>query len=718
MAVLNKIRQRSLFLILIIALALFAFVLTDLFRNSDALFGQSQDVVATVNGDEIGRQNFMMMVENAQRNQGPNSTSTQTMNRIYEQEVRKLILEDRFEELGLSVEEEQMKDLLKQNFSSYPDFQNQDGIFDEAKLTEFIANLKAIRNTPQNAAPLGNFQITYDQWISNEKAIAQRANEQTYYNMIKAGVNATLVEGKVNYIMENETVDLKYAYIPYTSIADSLVEVSKSDIVAFMKKQEEKYKVDETRDIVYVEFKEEPTLEDENQIKNDLIKLIDDRQEFNKVTKNTETVAGFKNTKDVEEFVNSNSDIKYIDRFLKKSALPQSIADTIFKLNVGDIYGPYKEEGYFKLTKLVATKALPDSVKTRHILIPYLGAASSQGVTRSKEEAKTLADSLANVVKTDRSKFSDLAKDFSSDPGSKDNGGEYDYHPYNQMVPEFNDFEFENKVGDVGVVETVYGYHIIEILGQKGSSNVVKVATIAHKIEPSEETIDNVFNTTSKFEVAVQDAYFEDVAKENGYTVKPVTLKELDENIPGLGSQRTIVRWAYEDGTKVGDYKRFSIPSGGYAVVQLVNIKKAGLMAPEDVSPAVITEIRNEKKAKLIREKISGTTVEEVAKNSGVPTRNAASVNMSNPTLSGAGREPKVVGYAFGMKEGEVSQPIDGVKGVFVLEVSKKTPAPELNNYQPSANRLSATRSSSVITKAYNALKEAADIEDNRAMFY
>lgn len=717
MAVLNKIRQRSLFLILIIALALFAFVLSDLFRNSNA-FGQSQDVVATVNGDEIGRQNFMLMVENAQRSQGPGVSSTQTMNRIYEQEVRKLILEDCFEDLGLTVESDQMKDLLKQNFSSYPDFQNEDGIFDEAKLTAFIANLKAIRNTPQNAAPLGNFQITYDQWISNEKAIAERAKEQTYYNMIKAGINATLVEGEANYVMENETVDLKFAYIPYTTIADSLVEVSKSEIVAFMKKQEEKYKVDETRDIVYVEFKEEPTLEDENQIKNDLIKLIDDRQEFNQATKNTETVAGFKNTKNVEEFVNANSDIKYVDRFLKKSALPESIADTIFKMNVGDIYGPYKEDGYFKLSKLVARKTLPDSVKTRHILVPYVGVAGSQGVTRTKEDAKKLADSLAAVVKADRSKFSDLAKEFSSDPGSKDNGGEYDYHPYNQMVPEFNDFEFENEVGDIDVVETVYGYHIIEILGQKGSSNVVKVATIARTIEPSEETIDNVFNTTSKFEVAVQDAYFEDVAKEKGYTVKPVTIKQLDENIPGLGSQRTIVRWAFEDDTKVGDFKRFSIPSGGYAVVQLVDINKAGLMAPEDAPVTVISEIRNEKKAKLIREKISGTTVDDIAKNAGVPVRSASLVSMNAPTLSGAGREPKVVGYAFGLDEGEVSKPIDGVKGVFVVEVTKKTPAPKLNNYQANANRLTAQRSSTVITKAYEALKEAADIEDNRAMFY
>ena len=129
-----------------------------------------------------------------------------------------------------------------------------------------------------------------------------------------------------------------------------------------------------------------------------------------------------------------------------KSSLPKAYQDVIFDLGVGENHGPYKDAGYFKLTKVVAEKNLPDSAKVRHILVPFAGASSAQAdVTRTESQAKSLADSLFKVVKRNRSKFESLVTDFSSDQGSVANGGEYDYHPYNTMVKPFNDFEFEGQ---------------------------------------------------------------------------------------------------------------------------------------------------------------------------------------------------------------------------------------------------------------------------------
>jgi peptidyl-prolyl cis-trans isomerase D len=250
-------------------------------------------------------------------------------------------------------------------------------------------------------------------------------------------------------------------------------------------------------------------------------------------------------------------------------------------------------------------------------------------------------------------------------------------------------------------------------------ARALKIATIARKIEPSVITINDLFNTTQKFEIDIQDEDFQEVATKNNYEVRPVnTIKELQESIPGLGSQRAIVRWAFEDATKTGDYKRFSVPTGGYVVVQLAANNKKGLMSVENASVTAIPEIRKEKKAKLIREKIKATTVDEVANNQNVSTSTAAAINMKTPTLSGAGQEPKIVGAAFGLKQGQTSKLIDGNKGVFILEVTKVTEAPKLENYQANTNRLSTARVNSAQTKIYNALKEAADIEDNRAIFY
>ena len=719
MAILNKIRQRSLFLILIIGLALFSFVLSGLFdtNNSGSLFGGPQDIVATVNGKDINREEFMSRVEMMQRQLGPNATSTQAMNNVYDQEIRKIVLETQFEDLGLNVEQDQMRDLIKTSFSSFPEFNNEAGIFDEAKLNEFIANLKA--TSPQRS-PIGNTAINYEEWVNNEQSIAFSAMQQTYFNLIKAGINATLVEGEIDYEMENKLIDIKYALVPYTSIADSLVEVTKSDISKYINENKKKYETEASRDINFVQFNEVASAEDEEEIKTSLLSLLDDSVVYNTETKTNDTVPGFKSTNDVENFVNGNSDVEYNGSFRFKSGFPTVIADTIFKLNVGEIYGPYKDGSSFKLSKIVAETQMPDSVKVRHILIPFIGSNSADpSVTRTDEQAKKLADSLLSVVKSNRSKFPELVTAFSSDQGSIQNGGEYDFHPYNTMIKPFNDFEFEKNKGDLGVVKTIFGYHILEILDQKNKDRAIKVATIARTIEPSEKTINELFNTTQKFEIAIQDEDFQEVATKNNYEVKPVnTIKELQESIPGLGSQRSIVRWAFEEGTKVGDYKRFSIPTGGYVVVQLSAINNKGLMSVENASVTAIPEIRKEKKSKQIREKITATTVDDVAKNQNVSVSTAAAINMKSPTLAGAGQEPRVVGTAFGLKQGETSKLIDGNKGIFIIEVTNVTEAPKLENYQANANRLSTIRVNGAQTKVYNALKNVSEIEDNRAKFY
>ncbi|WP_242085574.1 peptidylprolyl isomerase [Aestuariivivens sediminis] len=713
MAVLNKIRQRSLFLILIIALALFSFVLADLFRNSDALTSKSQNIVATINGKDITREDFLQKVEVAQRQAGPNATNTQVVNRIWDQEVRKAVMESQYEALGISIEKDKMRDLIKTALATNPEFLNEAGIFDENKLNEFIANLKEIAPQPGffNGQP-----ITYSDWTNYEQSLATNALQQNYYNLVKAGLTGTLAEGELDHNLEGHKVDIKYVQVPYTAIPDSTVAVSKSDISAYIKAHKKQYEVDESRDIRYVEFKEEATLEDEEAIKAELNmylngRLVDD-------TGRKDTIVAFSQVKNHAQYINTiaGSNEKYEERFVFKNSLPTPYADSIYNLNVGEVFGPYKHDGQFKLTKLIAEKNIPDSAKVRHILIPFLGARSAApDIIQTEAEAKATADSLLTILKKDRSKFPEFVEEFSSDQGSVQNEGRYDWHPYNTMVPEFNDFEFEGEVGDLGVVKTVFGFHIIEIEGQKDKKRAVNVGTISKKIEPSEATINKVFRDASKFEVEVDKKDFQEVATESKYTVRPINgIKVLDENITGIGSQRQIVRWAFEDESKVGDIKRFTI-SSGYAIVQLVAKHDKGLMAVEDASASVLPLIRKEKKAQIIKDRISATTLEDVAAAENTNVRTASAITMKTPTISGAGREPLVVGTAFGLDEGETSGLIEGEKGVYMIQVTKVTPAVALDNYQAAANRVEQRKTGAVTTKVYNALKAAAVIEDNRA---
>lgn len=715
MAILNKIRQRSLTLILVIAMALFSFVLADLFRNQDG-FDKSQSVIAIINGEDVDRGEFMSKVEIAQRQSQNNQTTTQIMNRVWDQEVRSKVMQSQYEALGLSVERDYMRDLIKQNLASFEEFKNEAGLFDEEKLNEFIANLKAI--APETTT-LNGSAINYESWTNFEKNVAINGVQRTYFNMVKAGIVGTLTEGELNYKLDNDKVDVQYIQLPYALIPDSLVSVKKSEIKSYIKAHPSKYEVKATRDIAIVHFKEAPSVEDEQAIENKLKALIEDGSEYNATTKSNVTVVGFKNTTENELFVNANSAQKYNDAFVFKSALPKNIADLVYDMNVGEVYGPYKEGDFFKISKLVATKSIADSAKVRHILVPFIGGVRADAsVTKTDLQAKATADSIYAVLKVNRSKFKSLLS-LSSDKVSNENDGEIEFAYNSPFAPEFKTFSFENPKGSLGVVKTDFGYHVIEILSQGKKEKAVKVATIAQEIEASEATIDEVFNKKSKFEIAVAGADFDAVAAENNYSVAPLNgVKELDEMIPNLGSQRAIVRWAFEDGTDAGDIKSFNISGGGYVVVKLVSVNAAGSMSIEKASITALPEIKKAKKAELLIARNKATTLEALSEAEGQSVKTSLALTMKSPTLSGAGQEPLVVGTAFGLSEGETSPLLVGDSGVFMVKVTKATPADPLPNYQAAANRVGTSKSTVVNTKLYNALKAAAEIEDYRANFY
>ena len=715
MAVLNKIRQRSIFLIIIIALALFSFIIGDIFTNMGSA-DKSQNVVATVNGDDIERGAFMNQVENIQRQSGGSVTNTQAMNRVWDQEVRNKVMQTQYDALGISIERDYMRQLLKQNLGSLEEFKNEAGLFDEDKLNEFIANLKAIapETTTLNGSP-----VNYKAWTDFEQTISQTGVQQTYFNLVKAGVIGTLTEGELDYQLENDKADLKYVQIPFSSIPDSVLKIKKSDIKNYIKKHSKKYEVEASRDLVYVQFKEQASLEDEQAIQAELSALVDDKVEFNEAAKANETVIGFKNSSDANAFVNANSSVKYNNNFVFESSLPKADLKAMVSLGVNDVYGPYKEGDSYKLSKLVAKKMISDSTKVRHILIPFVGGVRvDPSVTSTDAQAKAQADSIYKVLKSNRSKFNSLLV-LSSDKVSNEKDGVIEFAYTDGFAEEFKAYSFENPKGSLGVVKTDFGYHVIEILSQGPKQQAYKIATIVQEIEPSVKTIDDVFKNKSKFEIAIAKSDFNEVSDQANYKTMPVSsIKELDESIPGIGMQRAIVRWSFEDGTEVGDFKSFNISGGGFVVAKITAVNEKGLMSVEKASVTALPEIRKEKKAALIIGRISATTLDAIASEEGQTVKTAISVNMKNPTLSGAGREPKVIGTVFGLTEGATSKLVVGLNGVYAVQLTKLTTASELPNYQAAANRVGQAKSNAVNSKLYTALKDAAEIEDNRASFY
>ena len=720
MAVLGKIRALGpVALISVIGLALFAFVfstgsgtVTDVFKADE--FNQSR--VAVVNGIEMDRTDFMQKVDNLEKQNRGSRSSIQAMNSIWNSELRKLVLQSEYEKIGLQIEREMMRDFLKTNLAAFEDFQNENGDFDESKLNQFILNLKEI--SPETMELQGSL-VNYQSWNNFEDNIGKLGIEEIYYKLIDAGINTALFEGEEDYFNSNDVVDFKYVKIPFTNVADSEIKVSKSEVNNYISENKSNYSSDPSRDLIFVQFEEKPSELDKLESKTTIIELLEDREEYDFDSQKNITFQGFKNTKNNEEFLNINSAIKFFDSYVFKSSLSKSIADKIYELNPGEVYGPYSEDGFIKATKLIDTKFIADSAKVRHILIPYLGSfRSGPNVTKSKDQAKKTADSIFRVLSRSRGKFNSLLS-LSSDEVSNENDGVIEFAYIDGFAPEFRDFSFEKRVGSIDVVETDFGFHIIEILSQGKKQKAVKVGNLALKVEPSERTQDSIYNVASKFEIAVSEDNFRDYSKENNIKVNPVNnIGELDENIPMLGQQRSIVRWAYDENTETGDIKRFSLQNGGYVIAMLTSINDQGMMSYEKSSITALPKVKNQKKAEKIIKNISSSNLDEIASQNNVEVQTALSVNLNNPVISGVGNEPSVVGYAMGLSKDVTSSAIIGNSGVFYIYVTDRRKASSLENYQNMINMISSTRSTNVRTKSYTALKDKADIEDFRSTFY
>ena len=685
MAVLSKIRQRSFFLIIIIALALFSFVLADVIQSGT--FSAGANDVGSVNGTDIEAQQFMQSVANIEK-QGQGTSSTQAMNSAWEQEVRRIILTEEFDKLGLKVGNEQLINVIKQNpsLSQNPQFLNAAGQFDENKFKE---SLKGIKNAPD--------QTQWLQWKEFEKNIEIYAVEQMYNTMIKSGVYTTKAEGKFQYKLENDKVDFDFVTVGFSTINDDQVKVSDAEIIDFMKKSPKKYKSDNTTNVDFVLVENKPSKEDEQAM---LTSIGDVKVKFDSVA-------------NVGEFVNANSDIKFDSTYVAKKDLPIEHQEALFNLPVGAVYGPYVANGSQCISRMIARKGNA-SAKASHILIAYKGAERSPA-TRTKEEAQALANDLLTQAKANPGNFAMLAMTNSDDPGSKNNGGEYDNITPGQMTPKFNDFVFNNAAGTIGVVETEFGFHVMKV---SEKYEAVLMGTVVQKIQPSEATIDAIYTKASKLEAdANENSDFAALAKKVGLEVIPATnLKGFDEYVQGVGAQREIVRWSFNEDTEIGDVRRFEVPQG-FVIAKLKDKNTSGLL-PIDVAKQTVEPIlKNQKRAEIIKKKMSGASLEAVAQKSGATVQPAIGVSMKSPVLPNIGNEPKVVGKAFGLAAGKTSEIIEGNSGMFMVRAKAVTKAPEVPSYATYITQDRTQNQSYATSKAYTALKDKAEIKDNRANF-
>jgi peptidyl-prolyl cis-trans isomerase D len=687
MAILAKIRQRSVLLISVIALSLFAFVAQDLFRKGN--FSQASKDIGSVNGENILYQTFNEKVNNIEKS-GRGTSNIQAVNQVWDQEVSIALVNAEIKKLGIRAGEKQIVDGLKnnQNIGGNKTFQDDKGVFSLAKFQEYFKSNS------------GNEEL----YKTAQTEAAANAKIQIYFAMLKGGFNTTKADGKAKYEMETNKVTFDYVTVPFSSIKDDKIKVSNDELITFMKTNEKKYKADESREINYVLVEDKPSATDEQEMKNQLNELL--------TGKSGDSVGGFNTTSNPIAFVNENSDTPYDSTFVAKKDLPAAVAEQLYNLAAGQSFGPYMNGKLYSVSKSLGRKSGIEA-KASHILISYEGTqVPNKKEKRTKEQAQAKANELFAQIQANPSSFM-MSAFTASDDSSSQQGGDLGYFKPGSMVKPFNDFVFNNAVGKIGLVETDFGFHIINITDKQDG---VRLATLSRKISASEKTSETIYTQATTFEMKANDKTFEAAAKELKLTIAPVVkFKALDENVGALGNQRQIVRWAFSNEAKVGEIKRFDIANVGQVIAKVTKINPKGLLSIEDAKIQVEPILRNKKKAEMIKAKLKGT-LESMAAANATTVQLATDLTMANAAIPNAGQEYKVVGTAFGTLPNKTSGSIDGNSGVYVVRTKTVTKAPKALDLKPFIAKVKS-QNSNASNGVMTALKSDADIEDNRPNF-
>lgn len=693
MAVLGKIREKSMLLIVIIALGLFAFVVDPTTIINLVSGTQNKDYIGKVDGETIDRIEFANEVNfNRTYRYRPGTANNIIVNALWDQKVSGILFGEQMDKLGISIESDELRDVIIQSSQSNPMFQTE-GVFDESLLNNWIAQRK---------------EQDLQAWIAEEENYSKQQREFTFYNLVRAGIGATEKDGEQKYRLENDQVTMRFAQAKFASIADSLVNVSNEEIVAYMNKNYDKFEIDAGTDIKYVLFKDDPSAEDQAKARAELDEIV---ELFKKDS-----------VSNAAEFVRLESSIPYDSVYKLQAQVFEPIRDSIFTMEIGELTDVYTQNEFIQVSKVTGFQDY-ETRKTSQVIISHKDATNvPEGVNRTKEEAEQLANELMRDIKNGTKEFDAVAKELSADPGAQSRGADFGLQPKEFTKEELREFVFENgKLDEFKVIESDLGYHVVKITEIKMEKKV-QLATVAKKVEAGKDTLDKLYRDAQSFEIDAdkEGANFDQLAQEKSLQVGVVNnMGELAERLTGVeGDHRGIVRWTYDEANAIGDVERFDYPNG-HIVVQLVDRRAKGLPSVDKASINILPILRNEKKAAIIRERSAGAiSVDDFAQKNNTNVQVGTPVSMNAPQLTGAGTEAKVVGTAFGMNEGQTSGMIDGKTGVFMIEVTKLTPAPDQTSYKKFADETTRQNNQALLAKIYEALKKKSEIEDNRADVY
>ena len=706
MATIQRIRQRSGLLVVVVFVALIAFLLGDLFRSGGSKFFGDPNVIGTVNGRDITRQELSQGMEELRAGnpeQYANTTSIQLANFVWNNIVTEELLSAELSAAGMSVSEQEIYFDIITNPNIRQNFAGANGQFDENMFKSYIAQVRDNRDASEQSVEM------WTQWLSFERAVANQAQNFKYNNAIEKAIfmPAGLAETEIN--RGDAQHPAQYVYVPYIDVNEDEINVSDEDAKRYFNAHKEDFSQEEGRNIEFINFPLAPSESDREGVRAELASLSFE----------------WLNVEDDSVFVNQHSDVRFQSEYYTTTELVGTGLDTLVDgQSVGFQKGPIDLGGAFAVVKLVDRKTVPDSVKARHILIPFAGATRADAsVTRNPQEAKVLADSLFAYLEGNPSAFESVSEAFSSDVVAKEKGGDLGYFSRGSMAKPFENFCFFRKNGSMGVVPTQFGWHVIQVTDQKGANDVYKIGQIIREILPSDETIQTLYNQASGYAAEAQTAEdYRALATEKGFFLRPArNLGRFEEVVSGLGTARRVVRWAWDDDREEGNIGLLENDGNGYVVVVLTDKLEEGTSSFEMVQAQCLEAAKKDAKKALVLERLENAsagaaTIEAVATAAGKEVR-TLSFRISQFNISGVGNEAKVVGTICGLEPGTLSPVILGENGAFVAITSPANPAPQIDYANMAQNTQRSIRNL-VGTQAYKALQDKAKIEDMRYMMF
>ena len=704
MAILGEIRKRSWLLVGVIALALLAFLVNP--DTIDKVFGKNPNILGKVNGEEITRdelndQLFIMQQQAQQQGQPTKGLEEQAWQIL----VQSKLIKQQFEKMGLKLTDEIFWSQLQYD----PIFAQNQQYFDEKgnfKLQEIKSEIeKAQATNPEN----------YNFWLKNKKAIEYRMMARMLFGNITAGITVSKKEAELMMKFRDEMANIDFVKVDYLEFSKkNNVRVTTQDLADYIKLHPTMFKATASRNLAYAYFPATPSAQDDAATLNEINKL------YLKGTDASNGAENFQNTKNDSMFVELNSDVPFIPQYVGLNQVPQGIKDKIATATIGQTFGPYKEQNLYVVSKLLDKKA-SDSTQSKHILIAYKGAERSTA-SRTKEAAKKIADSLLAVIKADPAKFAEGLK-LSDEPNAVERNGSVGWTtPTSPFAPGYLKFLADNPKGATGLAETSFGYHIINVEDKKSGSMTYKIAHLAKNVKASDKTENQVLTQATRFIQQTEGKsfnQFKNLAEKNKYRFdNPKTVGRFQGTLPGLGTDKDgdIISWAFDKKRNIGDTDIFTVEGTGDRIVAYVVGKQdEGLADPETVRDQIEPIVKNKLLAKKIIEKINTgkyTSLDQAAKAFGTTKANAV-VNLFNPSVNGS-MEPRVAGAAFGLASNKLSQPVEGMTGVYLV-VKKSVTTNKMPGDVKQIIQSMAQQNAQQFTGSFlKSLQDNADIKDYR----